>query len=66
MARNGWRFVNSYKYNDMILNFVKDDGASNMRITGETLTTQAEVWVGSVERGERGTTAVGSRFNDSC
>jgi hypothetical protein len=65
MAKNGWRFVNSYKYNDMILNFIKDDRASNIRITRETFTTQAEVWVGPVEKSERGAAAVGSRFNDS-
>jgi hypothetical protein len=65
MAKNGWRFVNSYKYNDMILNFVKDDRASNIRTTREMFTTQVEIWVGPVERNERGTANIGSKFNDS-
>jgi hypothetical protein len=65
MAKNGWRFVNSYKYNDMILNFVKEDRASNIRITRETFTTHVEVWVGPVEKSGRGTPTMGSRANDS-
>jgi hypothetical protein len=50
MAKNGWRFLNSYKYNDMILNFLKDDKASTIRATRDTFTTQVEIWVGPVER----------------
>jgi hypothetical protein len=50
MARNGWRFVNSYKYNDMILNFVKEDKASNIRATRDAFTTQVEIWVGPVDK----------------
>ena len=30
MVKNGWRFVNSYQYNDLILNFVKEDRSSNI------------------------------------
>jgi hypothetical protein len=50
MAKNGWRFVNSYKYNDVILNFVKEDKASNIRATRDAFTTQVEIWVGPIER----------------
>lgn len=50
MARNGWRFVNSYKYNDMILNFLKEDKASNIRATRDAFSTQVEIWVGPVDR----------------
>lgn len=50
MAKNGWRFVNSYKYNDVILNFLKEDKASNIRATRDTFTTQVEIWVGPVDK----------------
>ena len=52
MAKNGWRFVNSYKYGDVILNFVKDDKASNVRATRNAFTTQVEIWVGPIDRNE--------------
>jgi hypothetical protein len=51
MPKNGWRFVNSYKYGDTIMNFVKDDRSANIRISSTPLfTTQAEIWVGPLER----------------
>ncbi len=51
MVKNGWRFVNSYKYGDTILNFVKEERASNIRIGREAFTTQVEIWVGPTEKG---------------
>ncbi len=53
MAKNGWRFINSYKYGDMILNFVKEDRASNIRATRDAFTTQVEIWVGPVDKAEQ-------------
>ncbi len=50
MAKNGWRFVNSYKYNDVILNFIKEDKASNIRATRDAFTTQVEIWVGPIDK----------------
>ncbi|MGD0663697.1 MAG: hypothetical protein ABSD38_37140 [Syntrophorhabdales bacterium] len=50
MVKNGWRFVNSYKYGTTILNFIKEDRASNIRVTRATFTTQVEIWVGPVDR----------------
>jgi hypothetical protein len=57
MAKNGWRFVNSYKYGDVILNFVKEDRASNIRVMKESFTTQVEIWVGPVDSGRSATPA---------
>jgi hypothetical protein len=65
MAKNGWRFINSYKYNDMILNFMKEDRSANIRITRDTFTTQAEIWVGPLEKGERGAPYIGTKANDN-
>jgi len=50
MVKNGWRFVNSYKYGNTILNFVKEDRTSSIKATRETFTTQVEIWVGPVDR----------------
>ncbi len=50
MAKNGWRLINSYKYGDMILNFMKEDRASNIRTSRDAFTTQVEIWVGPVDR----------------
>jgi hypothetical protein len=59
MAKNGWRFVNSYKTTDIILNFVKDDRSSNIRIAPGTFSNSVEIWVGPLDRGaaaiDRGT-----------
>ena len=49
MGKNGWRFVNSYKFNDIILNFVKDDKSSNIRMSREAFTSQVEIWVGPIQ-----------------
>lgn len=65
MAKNGWRFTNSYKYNDMIMNFLKEDRSANIRTTRETFTTQVEIWVGPLEKSERGTPYMGPKTNDS-
>lgn len=53
MVKNSWRFVNSYKYNDVILNFVKDDRSSNIRMTRDGFNTQVEIWVGPIDRAAR-------------
>ncbi|MGD0231647.1 MAG: hypothetical protein ABSC19_15065 [Syntrophorhabdales bacterium] len=50
MTKNGWRFVNRYQYGDTILNFIKDDRASNIRATRSPFTTHVEIWVGPVDR----------------
>ncbi len=50
MVKNGWRFTNSYKYGDLILNFVKEDRTSSIRATKESFSTQVEIWVGPVDR----------------
>ena len=53
MVKNGWRFINSYKYSDVIFNFLKDDKSANIRMNRDTFTTQVEIWVGPIQP-ERG------------
>ena len=50
MVKNGWRFVNSYRYGDTILNFLKEERSSNIRIVREAFNTQVEIWVGPTEK----------------
>ena len=50
MARNGWRFINSFKYNTIILNYLKEDRASHIRISRSTFSTTVEIWVGPLDK----------------
>lgn len=46
MAKNGWRFVNGFKFKDIALNFIKDDRTCNIKISRGSFTTDVEIWVG--------------------
>ncbi len=50
MAKNGWRFMNSFKYNTVILNYMKEDRASHIRISRGAWKTTVEVWVGPLDK----------------
>lgn len=70
MPKNGWKFVNAYKYGDAIMNFTKDDRSANVRISSTPLfTTQVEIWVGPLERQydryDRGTESYPTKRNDT-
>lgn len=49
-VKHGWRFVNSYRYKDVILNFVKDDKTCNIKMTRAAFNTEVEIWVGPADR----------------
>jgi hypothetical protein len=51
MPKNGWRYVNSFRYKDIILNYVKDDKICNIRLSRGTFSSDAEIWVGPAEKG---------------
>jgi hypothetical protein len=50
MAKNGWKFMNGFKYATVILNFTKDDRSAYIRISRETFSTWVEVWVGPIDK----------------
>ncbi len=50
MAKNGWKFVNSFKFKDVALNFVKDDKTCNIRMSREVFTADVEIWIGPADR----------------
>jgi hypothetical protein len=46
MIKNGWRFVNSFKFADISLNFVKDDKTCNIKMSKPGFYAEVEIWVG--------------------
>ncbi len=60
MVKNGWRFVNSFKFTDIALNFVKDDKTCNIKMSKPGFNADVEIWVGPTGQ-EKGPT---QRQND--
>jgi hypothetical protein len=50
MAKNGWRFVNSFKFKDVTLNFVKEDKTCNIKMSRDVFSSTVEIWVGPADR----------------
>ena len=50
MAKNGWKFMNGFKYATVILNYTKEDRAAHIRISRESFSTWVEIWVGPLEK----------------
>jgi hypothetical protein len=51
MPKNGWKYVNSFRYRDSILNYIKDDKTCNIRMSRGTFSSDVEIWVGPAEKG---------------
>jgi hypothetical protein len=51
MPKNGWKYVNSFRYRDSILNYVKDDKTCNIRMSRGAFSSDVEIWVGPAEKG---------------
>lgn len=51
LPKNGWRFVNSYRYKDVILNFVKEGKTCNIKMSRGAFNTEVEIWVGPADKG---------------
>jgi hypothetical protein len=51
MSKNGWRYINSFKYKDIVLNYMKDDKTCNIKISRGAFQTELEVWVGPADKG---------------
>jgi hypothetical protein len=50
MAKNGWRFINGFKYATVILNYTKEDKAAHIRVSRESFSTLVEIWVGPLDK----------------
>ena len=51
MPKNGWRYVNSFRFKEGILNYVKDDKTCNIRMSRGTFSSDVEIWIGPAEKG---------------
>ena len=50
MAKNGWRFLNGFKYATVILNYTKEDKAAHIRVSRESFSTLVEIWIGPLDK----------------
>ena len=50
MAKNGWRYVNSFRYKDVVLNYQKEDRTCNIKMSRGAFQTEVEIWVGPAEK----------------
>jgi len=50
MVKYGWKFVNSFKFREIAMNFVKDDKTCNIKISRDGFSTDVEIWVGPAEK----------------
>ncbi len=50
MVKYGWKFVNSFKFRETTINFVKEDKTCNIKISRDGFSTDVEVWVGPAEK----------------
>jgi hypothetical protein len=55
MAKNGWRFVNSFKFRgDISSNYTKDEKTAAIKIARTPFTTEVEIWVGPAASFDKG------------
>jgi hypothetical protein len=55
MIKNGWRFVNSFKFSDITLNFTKEDRTCSIKMAKPAFNAEVEIWVGPTQPAPRGT-----------
>ncbi|MCX8023218.1 MAG: hypothetical protein N2745_10650 [Syntrophorhabdaceae bacterium] len=46
MIKNGWRFVNSFKFREISMNFSKEDKTCNIKMSRSGFSSEVEIWVG--------------------
>ncbi|MCX7857992.1 MAG: hypothetical protein N2513_08470 [Deltaproteobacteria bacterium] len=46
MSKNGWRFINSFRFKDITMNYAKDDRTCTIKISREGFSTDVEISVG--------------------
>jgi hypothetical protein len=55
MVKNGWRFVNSFKFRgDVALNFTKEEKTAAVKISRGSFNTDVEIWVGPAASFDKG------------
>ncbi len=51
MAKNGWKYINSFRYKDIVLNYAKEDKTCNIKVSRGAFQTELEIWVGPADKG---------------
>ncbi len=51
MAKNGWRYINSFRYKDVVLNYTKDDKTCTIKMSRGAFESDAEIWIGPADKG---------------
>lgn len=51
MAKNGWRYINSFRYKDVVLNYVKEDKTCTIKMSRGAFESDAEIWIGPADKG---------------
>lgn len=51
MSKNGWKYINSFRYKDIVMNYQKEDRTCNIKISRGAFQTELEVWVGPADKG---------------
>lgn len=51
MAKNGWKYINSFRYKDIVMNYAKEDKTCNIKISRGAFQTELEIWVGPADKG---------------
>ncbi len=51
MPKNGWRYINSFRYKDVVMNYVKEDKTCTIKVSPGAFTTEVEIWIGPSDKG---------------
>jgi len=54
MIKNGWRFINSFKFKEVSMNFLKDDKTCNIKMVRDSFNAEVEIWVGPASSLDKG------------
>ncbi|HOE16267.1 MAG TPA: hypothetical protein PLX02_05075 [Syntrophorhabdaceae bacterium] len=50
MAKNGWRYINSFRYKDVVLNYQKENKTCNIKMSRGAFQTEVQIWVGPADQ----------------
>jgi hypothetical protein len=50
MVKNGWKFVNAFKFRGVALNFIKEDKSCNIKMSKDAFNAEVEIWVGPSDK----------------
>lgn len=51
MVKNGWKYINSFRFKDVVMNYIKDDKTCTIKMSRTTFESDAEIWIGPADKG---------------